>query len=96
MWNGSKAQTRPNYRAKRLDFRKKALYIRPMTLRQQAAAQNNRVPTAEREPYTATAKERNHLGFVLARVRKSIATQEQAQLLAARKARLAATRAQAL
>ena len=67
-----------------------------MTLQQKAAAQNNRVPTAARAPYTAIAKEDNHLGFAITRVGKSIAAQEQAQLLAARKARLAAARTQAL
>ena len=67
-----------------------------MTLQQKAAAQNNRIPRAARAPYTAIAKDNDHLGFVVSRVRKAIAAQEQAQLLAAHKARLAAARERAL
>ena len=67
-----------------------------MTFQQKAAAQNNRVPPKARAPLTAIGKDHDHLGFIVNRVRKSITAQEQAQLLSARKARLAAARAQAL
>jgi hypothetical protein len=58
-----------------------------MTLQQKAAAQNNHIPPAARAPYTAIGKQRDHLSFALTRARKSISAQQQAQLLAARKAR---------